>query len=143
MDQCINTFQSLSTLNVKTKIVLRNYNCPICNAPDEDIMHVVTCRSPSALELRETQLQELQLRLRSRNTDPIITSFLITGIRSCFRDPYHGDALFHQCHTGNPTTFRALKEELDIGWFALLFDFEIFNERAELKIHSAKSYTKR
>lgn len=79
-------------------------------------MHVVTCRSPSALELRETQLQELQLRLRSRNTDPIITSFLITGIRSCF----HCDALFHQCHTGNPTTFRALKEELDIGWFALL-----------------------
>ena len=33
--------------------------CPICNEPDEDIMHVMTCRSPSASELRERQYSPL------------------------------------------------------------------------------------
>ena len=95
----------------------KHSNCPICNEPDEDIMHVMTCRSPSASELRETQLQELQLWLRSRHTDPTITSFVIKGLRSWFRDPY-GDEPLHYCP--DPSTFRALTSQLDLGWFALL-----------------------
>ena len=95
----------------------KHSNCPICNEPDEDIMHVMTCRSPSASELRETQLQELQLWLRSRHTDPTITSFVIKGLRSWFRDPY-GDEPLHYCP--DPSTFRALTSQLDLGWVALL-----------------------
>ena len=95
----------------------KHSNCPLCNAPEEDIMHVMTCRSTSASELRETQLQELQIWLRSRNTDPSITSFLITGLRSWFRDPY-GDEPLYSCP--HPRTFRALTQQLELGWFALL-----------------------
>ena len=94
----------------------KHSNCPICNEPDEDIMHVMTCRSVSASELRETQLQELQVWLRSRNTDPFITTFLIKGIRSWFRDPY-GDEPLHRCP--HPRTFNALTQQLELGWFAL------------------------
>ena len=98
----------------------KHLNCPICNEPDEDIMHVMTCRSPSASELRETQLQELQLWLRSRHTDPVLTSFIIKGLRSWFRDPY-GDEPLHHCP--NPVTFRALTNQLELGWFALLYGY--------------------
>ena len=80
-------------------------------------MHVMTCRSISASELRETQLQELQVWLRSRNTDPSITSFLITGLRSWFHDPYGDKPLYYCPH---PRTFRALTQQLELGWFALL-----------------------
>ena len=59
----------------------KHSHCPICDEPDEDIMHVMTCGSPLASELRETQLQELQLWLRSRHTDPTIKSFVIKGLR--------------------------------------------------------------
>ena len=58
----------------------KHLNFPLCNEPEEDIMHVMTCRSTSASELRDTQLQELQIWLRSRNTDPSITSSLTTGL---------------------------------------------------------------
>ena len=95
----------------------KHSNCPICNEPDEDIMHVMTCRSQSASELRETQLQELQLWLRSRHTDPTIISFVIKGLRSWFRDPY-GDKPLHYCP--DPSTFRALTSQLELGWFAFL-----------------------
>lgn len=40
--------------------------------------------SALASEVCETQLQELQVWLRSYNTDPSITAFLITGMRSWF-----------------------------------------------------------
>ena len=101
---------------MKNRQQRKHSNCPICNEPDEDIMHVMTCRSVSASELRETQLQELQVWLRSRNTDPFITTFLIKGIRSWFRDPY-GDEPLHRCP--HPRTFNALTQQLELGWFAL------------------------
>ena len=52
------------------------------------------------VDLRETQLKELQLWLRSRNTDPSILSSLIKGIRFWFRDPY-GDEPNHHCPDGH------------------------------------------
>ena len=79
-------------------------------------MHVMTCRSNSATELRETQLQEIQVWLRSRNTDLCITSFLMTGLRSWFCDPYGDEPL---CSCPHLRTFRALTQQLELGWFAL------------------------
>ena len=96
----------------------KHSNCPLlCNEPEEDIMHVMTCRSNSASELCETQLQEWQVWLRSHNTDPSITSFLITGLRSWFRHPY-GDEPLYSCP--HPRTFQTLIQQLELGWFALL-----------------------
>ena len=116
----------------------KHSNCPLCNAPEEDIMHVMTCRSTSASELRETQLQELQIWLRSRNTDPSITSFLITGLRSWFRDPY-GDEPLYSCP--HPRTFRALTQQLELGWFALLCGY-ITSDLSQAQ-HNYFRYTQR
>ena len=49
-------------------------NCPICNAPNEDILHVLTCPHRSASENRDTLLHEFKLWLQSVNTSPDITS---------------------------------------------------------------------
>ena len=87
----------------------KHSNCPICNEPDEDIMHVMTCRSPSASKLRDTQIQALQLWLRSQHTDPVITSFIIKGLRSWFRDPY-GDEPLHHCPIQSPSERLLLKQ---------------------------------
>ena len=92
-------------------------NCPICNAPNEDILHVLTCPHRSASENRDTLLQEFKLWLQSANTSPDITSFLITGLRSWFLDPF-GDEPLHE--TDDASTFVSLLTQLDIGWFALL-----------------------
>ena len=96
----------------------KHLNCPLCNEPEEDIMHhVMTCRSTSVSELRETQPQELQIWLRSRNTDPSITSFLITGLRSWFCNSFGEEPLYCCPH---PCIFRALTQQLELGWFAFL-----------------------
>ena len=86
-------------------------------APNEDILHVLTCQHQSANEKRESLLQELKVWLQSANTAPDITSSLISGIRSWFRDPFGDDEPLH--NTSDEATFTALSIQLDIGWFAL------------------------
>ena len=62
-------------------------------------------------------IRSLQVWLRSRHTDPYITSFIISGLRSWFMDPYD-DAPLHHCP--HRSTFDSLSTQLDIGWFAFL-----------------------
>ena len=91
--------------------------CPICKNQEEDILHMLTCPDPTASNMRETLLQDLKLWLVSSKTDPDVTRFLITGLRSWFVDPF-GDEPLHT--TTDQTTFNALTEQLTIGWFNLL-----------------------
>lgn len=78
---------------------------------------MLTCPDPNASNMRETLLQDLKLWLVSSKTDPDVTRFLITGLRSWFVDPF-GDEPLHT--TTDQTTFNALTEQLTIGWFNLL-----------------------
>ena len=95
-------------------------NCPICDEANEDVLHVlVTCQHHSASEKRESLLQELKVWLQSVKTDPDITTLIISGLRSCFLDPFGDEPLLH--HTSDATTtFAALTRQLDIGWFAFM-----------------------
>lgn len=92
-------------------------NCPLCDQADEDVLHVLTCQSTSASEKRETLLQEFKVWLQSVKTDPDIVSYLVTGLRSWFKDPF-GDEPLHR--TTSDRAFRAISTQLEIGWFALL-----------------------
>jgi hypothetical protein len=91
--------------------------CPICKTTDEDILHMLTCRHHQASTTRETLLQDLKLWMITSRTDPDITRFILAGLRSWFLDPF-GDEPLHT--STDHTTFLALTEQLELGWFALL-----------------------
>ena len=92
-------------------------NCPICDAPDEDALHVLTCPSPSARIARDGLLQDLRQYLTSIRTHPAIANFLISGLHSWFLDPFGEEPLYD---TPDRQTFDAISQQLDIGWYALL-----------------------
>jgi hypothetical protein len=92
-------------------------HCPLCHTQEEDILHMLTCQSQPTSNHRETLLQDLKLWLTTSKTDPDITQFLITGLRSWFLNPF-GDEPLHQ--SSNHNTFVALTDQLELGWFALL-----------------------
>ena len=99
---CLSVFMTKWISNMAatgTVMVTRQHrahaNCPICNAPDEDMLHVLTCQHRFARENRDTLLQEFKIWLQSVHTAPDITSFLITGLRSWFQDPF-GDKPLHE-----------------------------------------------
>ena len=57
-------------------------NFSLCNAPDEHIIHILTC--PSASEFRCSLTTQLHTRLVSSQTHPDIITFIIEGLQSWF-----------------------------------------------------------
>ena len=92
-------------------------NCPICDAPDEDLLHILTCPDPLAKEFRSLQLQELRTWLEAELTHPDIKDFLINGLQSWFNQP-NGYEPYH--HASTPYLSSAFSEQLEISWYAIL-----------------------
>ena len=92
-------------------------SCPVCQAPNEDLLHILTCPHPESKIFRNLQLEELQQWLQSEMTHPDISDFIISGLRSWFEDP-EGYEPFH--HFSTHALYDALQDQLQFSWFAAL-----------------------
>ena len=91
--------------------------CPLCDEPDEHLVHILTCRNETCVDLRTSLLTELQTWLEAEDTQEGIANFLVQGLESWFDDPY-GDEIPIDCD--NVTMTRILGATTELRWFSLL-----------------------
>ena len=94
-----------------------NDTCPICDEPDEHLVHILTCPHETGVDLRASLLTELRTWLEAEDTHEDIATFLVQGLESRFEDPY-GDEL--PIHCDDATMARLLGATTELGWFSLL-----------------------
>ena len=64
----------------------RQYSfCPRCQAPDEHLLHILTCPHASTRDLHSNIIQNLHQWLSKAKTHPGITSFFTLGPTQWFR----------------------------------------------------------
>ena len=61
-------------------------NCPLCQKPDEHLLHILTRPHPDSVILRHTLVDELQSWLVREHIHPDITAFFLNGLNSWFQD---------------------------------------------------------
>jgi hypothetical protein len=91
--------------------------CPRCGEDGEHLLHILTWKEQSASDLFDSLLDTLEGWLTDAHTNPLLTTFLIDGLRSWQNDP-QGIELF--LNDFEPPVQYALQSQLDIGWYALL-----------------------
>ena len=94
--------------------------CPRCGQDDEHLLHVVTCPSPIAAQLRLKLLEDLKLWFKSRHTHPDITSFFIIGLTKWFTDKGHFWQANSEIFSDDNNTNCALWSQLKISWYYML-----------------------
>ena len=91
-------------------------NCPSCDAPDEDLRHILTCPSNISSSYRNKLLANLIDWLKKSHTHPKIVNFINIGLSNCFFTnktidwPPESD-IFIDC----PIINNALASQLRIG----------------------------
>ena len=95
-------------------------NCPRCDAPEEHLVHILTCPHPDVQTLTTNLLVELELWLTQEDTYPHIIPILIDSIRSWLSDPYGNEP-----HIVWPTNLIrvAFNAQRELGWYAFLMGF--------------------
>ena len=97
--------------------------CPRCHAPDEHLLHIMTCPSPSTKELQVTLIDKLKIWLINGKTHPDITSFFILGLTKWFRNHSFSWPRFSDIFTNDNLVNKAFNTQLSIGWFPTLCGF--------------------
>ena len=92
-------------------------HCPLCHAPAENLLHILTCPNESARIFRLQQLTELSVWLQAEDTHHDIADLFISGLTSWFSDP-QGFEPFH--HAGTYKILQAINSQLEFSWFAVL-----------------------
>ena len=98
-------------------------NCPRCNAPDEHLLHVLTCNSSETINLRKTLISELLMWLRSSQTHPRIINFLRLGIRKWFQDRDFTWQINSGIFTDNTAQNHSIQTQVTLGWYQLFCGF--------------------
>ena len=98
--------------------------CPICNAQDEHLRHILTCPSNQASSYRKKLLAELIDWLKNSTTHPKITNFINIGLSNWLSTNKNYDwppdsIIFTDC----PIINNAFRSQLRIGWFYFLCGF--------------------
>ena len=91
--------------------------CPRCGEDGEHLLHILTCKEQSASDLFDSLLDTLEGWLTDVHTNPLLTTFLIDGLRSWQNDPRGMELVLTNLE---PSVQYALQSQLQIGWYALL-----------------------
>ena len=85
-------------------------NCPRCDEPGEDTMHVVTCQHPTAQDQWILSNRRLNKWMIKHKTDPHLRIQLLSMLTNwykngrfeptCYTKPEYREALQEQCHLG-------------------------------------------
>jgi exonuclease III len=114
-DQRTTIVKHLFDISPTGKIAHRNdhtlpHQCPACNEPYEDNIHVIRCGATSRQNWRQSTLELLQ-RQDKPGQDPILMDILQDGIRRFFSSTVPpNDSQYPPRYT------QLLQEQADIGW---------------------------
>jgi len=81
------------------------------------LLHILTCKEQSASDLFDSLLDTLEGWLTDVHTNPLLTTFLIDGLRSWQNEPRGMELVLTNLE---PSVQYALQFQLEIGWYALL-----------------------
>jgi len=98
-------------------------NCPRCNAPDEHLLHVLTCNSEDTILFRKNLVSEFVIWLRSVQTHPRLIHFFRLGIRKWFRNRDYTWRISSGIFTDNLVYNAAFKTQMTLGWYHLFCGF--------------------
>ena len=94
--------------------------CPRCDHTDEHLVHVLTCRAASTIELQVNLISDLVLWLQSVYTLPTIVNFVEMGLSKWFNNQNHVWDHKSQIFSHKIVENQALHSQLDVGWFHFL-----------------------
>ena len=113
----------IATGRYMTKIKLRHSsNCPLCNTPNEDQTHILTCSNSNLDSLRCDLLSNIKTWMESAKTSPYITNFIYNGIHTWFQNPLQPNHLHIDPCTSEHIQ-RGILSQQSIGWFNTLCGF--------------------
>jgi len=95
-------------------------NCPCCNAPQEHLVHILTCPHPEVRTITSDLLIELEAWLTQEDTYPSLTPILVASIRSWLLDLYGDEPAFLW---PSPHLREAIIDQQQLGWYAFLMGF--------------------
>ena len=88
-------------------------NCPRCNEPDKDTMHVLTCNDPRAMVQRDESLAKLWEWMTKADTSPALQRAIIRRTKLWFS----GETITAPWASGGVLRFWDAMEAQDgIGW---------------------------
>ena len=116
-----------SSLPTGSNLVKRKHrqfsNCPICNSPNEDLLHLVTCSNEEASTFRQQLLNEMVQWMESAKTHPNIMNIYSTGLSSFYKDTNFLPPLTHWIYSDDQSTNSALSSQINLGWMNTLTGF--------------------
>ncbi len=83
----------------------------------EHLLHVLTCKSPSATELCNNLLSDLMVWLESVNTAPSIENFINLGLAAWFDNPDTVLGAYDALYTHDASIDDVLRDQLHLGWY--------------------------
>jgi hypothetical protein len=92
-------------------------HCPRCDAPEEHLVHILTCPHPDVRSLTDNMLVELEVWLTKEDTYPELIPILIASIRSWLTDPYGDKPTFIW---STALISEAILAQQQLGWYAFL-----------------------
>jgi hypothetical protein len=112
-------------------------NCPRCDQPDEDTIHILQCPDPRARSTAKTSVLRFKDWMQTHDTHPAIVSSVLAGLSSCLRGRPSPAA-------PNTAARRAFLAQELIGWRPLLYGFasrrwQLLQARHLSSIRSRKS----
>ena len=96
---------------------------PRCQAPDEHLLHILTCPHTSTRDLHLNIIQNLHQWLSKAKTYPDITSFFTLGLTQWFRHQTSNWNQSSELFTNDLIINRNLTKQLSLGWFSTLCGF--------------------
>ena len=94
--------------------------CPRCGQDNEHILHVITCPSTEATQLRKKLLSDLDLWFKTRYTHPSITHFFKIGLQKWFTDQGYFWRADSEMFSDDNDTNCALSSQLKLSWYYML-----------------------
>ena len=93
------------------------HTCPVCNGPNEDRNHMLTCKAPSAVANQKKNFNSLEKVLKDLETAPEIEKVII----SCCNHAQHGAIpsareYRHVDFGGGITLRNIIKDQTSIEW---------------------------
>lgn len=104
--------------NVEKKRVLAN--CPRCDAPNDHLVHILTCLNREVQTIITDQLLELEVWLTQEDTYPALIPILVESLRSWIENPYGDEPNFQWPSDIVHATITAQQQQ---GWYAFLVGF--------------------
>ena len=93
------------------------HTCPVCNGPNEDRNHMLTCKAPSAVANRKKKFNSLAKEMKDLETSPKIAKAIISCCNHAQNGTIPSTREYGHVNFGGGITLRnIIEDQASIGW---------------------------